>query len=85
MKLAVKVVPGASRTQLAGWLGNELKIRVSAPPEKGKANKAVLRLLAKTLQIAENELTIVSGLTNSHKVIEIDHLSESEVKQKLDT
>ncbi len=45
--LKVKVVPGASRTQLSGWLGDMLKVRVSAPPEKGKANAAVEALLAR--------------------------------------
>ena len=44
MELEVKVVPGASRSEVTGWLGDSLKIRVAAPPERGKANAAVVRM-----------------------------------------
>ena len=52
IRLSEKVVPRASRNGIAGWLGDELKIRVSAPPEKGEANKAVEDVLAKVLGIS---------------------------------
>ncbi|MGE9292806.1 MAG: DUF167 domain-containing protein, partial [Puniceicoccales bacterium] len=45
-RLAVKVVPSSSRNAPAGWLGEAFKIKVQAPPERGKANKAVTKLLA---------------------------------------
>jgi len=45
-RLKVKVVPGSSRDQIAGWLGDALKIKVTAPPERGKANEAVIEILA---------------------------------------
>ncbi|MBC8378073.1 MAG: DUF167 domain-containing protein, partial [Planctomycetes bacterium] len=47
IQLTVKVVPGSSRTEIAGTLDGMLKIRVAAPPEKGKANKALLAFIAK--------------------------------------
>lgn len=47
--IRLKVVPGASRNAIAGLLGDRLKVRVSAPPEGGKANKAICRVLANEL------------------------------------
>ncbi len=46
IELRVKVVPGASRSEIVGVLGDPLKIRIAAPPEKGKANQALLQLIA---------------------------------------
>ena len=71
MKLAVKVVPGSSQDRIAGWLGDELKIRVRQAPENGKANDAVRRLLSKTLALPLDRIRIVSGATSPHKTIEI--------------
>ena len=53
--LSVKVVPGASRDRVAGMLGDALKVQVSAPPEAGKANKAVLRVLAEFLNVKNGQ------------------------------
>jgi len=84
MKLKVKVVPGASRNDIVGWLEDSLKLRVTAPPEKGKANRAVSRLLAKALQLPPDQVEIVAGTGSAHKVIEITPLSEHEVFSRLD-
>ena len=82
-KLKLKVVPGASRTELSGWLGDMLKIRVSAPPEKGKANGAVERLLAEKLGLPKSAITITAGKSAQKKIVEIQGLSSSEVMAKL--
>lgn len=78
-RLEVKVVPGSSRTEIVGWLGDCLKIRVAAPPEKGKANQAVIGLLSDTLQLNENSITIVHGLASQRKVIEISGITPQQL------
>ena len=82
-RLKVKVVPGSSQSKLSGWLGDMLKVRVSAPPEKGKANVAVVDLLAKELGLPKGSLTVASGKTSQQKVIEIHGLSITEVLRRL--
>ena len=82
-KFPIKVVPGSSRTDIAGWLGDTLKVRVSAPPERGKANAAVEALLNETLGLARGSAKIVSGSTSQRKMVQIRGLSESEFRQKL--
>jgi uncharacterized protein len=67
IELSVKVVPGASRSELAGVLGNRLKIRVAAPAEGGKANRAVVDLLKQWLGAAEVE--IVAGHRAAAKTV----------------
>ena len=75
--LRVKVVPGASASKIAGWLGRELKIRVSAPPEKGKANQNVERLLAKHLDIPAKYAKIIKGHNSAHKIVELQGIDQS--------
>lgn len=82
-RLAIKVVPGASRSAISGWLGDALKIRVSAPPEKGKANRAVVEILAKKLGLPANRIEIVSGLANSRKTLEISGLNPDQLRRLL--
>ncbi len=60
-RLKVKVVPGSSRDQIAGWLGDALKIKVTAPPERGKANEAVIAIVAERLGLPASDLEIVAG------------------------
>ena len=83
MKLAVKVVPGSSREGIAGWLGDELKIRVRQVPEAGKANEAVRRLLARTLELPVDHIRIVSGSASPHMTIEIAEMDEGAIVRKL--
>jgi len=82
-RLAVKVVPGASRSAIAGWLGDALKVRVSAPPERGKANAALEALLARALGLAPERVRIVAGHGAARKVVEVDGLSDAEIRARL--
>jgi len=65
-------------------LGDALKVRVSAPAERGKANAAVLEVVASALGVPIDRVRIVAGATSARKVIEISGLSESEVRRRLD-
>ena len=70
-RFKVKVVPGSSRNEIVGWLGDALKIKVMAPPEKGKANEAVVELLAAALGIATDDIIVVSGHSSPAKVVAV--------------
>ena len=71
IRLQVKVVPKSSRTRIAGWVGDRLKIQVSAPPERGKANDAVIAALAEALGIPRARIRILSGESSPLKTLEI--------------
>lgn len=81
--LRLKVVPGASRSQVAGLLGDRLKVRVAAPPEAGKANAAVLALLANALGVKASALSIESGGTNPEKVVRVTGADAASVRGRL--
>jgi len=71
-KIAAKVAPSAGRNSVAlSEEGGTLRIAVTAPPDKGKANKAVEKLLAKTLGLPKSAVSIVAGMASRKKTIEI--------------
>ena len=74
VRVRVKVVPGSSRTRLAGLLGDRLKVAVSAPPEGGRANKAVCELLADVFGIPKRQVEVVEGRTRPRKTLEVTGL-----------
>lgn len=69
--LWIKAVPGASRDEVAGLVGDRLKVRISAAAEGGKANKAICQVLARRLKRKARELSIESGQTNPEKIVRI--------------
>jgi uncharacterized protein (TIGR00251 family) len=69
--LRVKAVPGARRSEVAGPLGDRLKVRVAAPPEDGKANAALLRLLAGVLGVEERAIELEQGAGAAAKTFAI--------------
>ena len=83
MRIHLKVVPGSSRDEVTGWLGDSLKVRVRAPAEGGKANAAVTKVMAVSLDVPRQAVKIVSGTASARKVLEIDTLSEAEVRERL--
>ena len=74
-RVRLLVSPGARRTGIAGRHGEAWKVRVAAPPENGRANEAVLRLLARTLQLADTDVRVVAGHTSRDKVVALEGIS----------
>lgn len=72
LRILVKAVPGAKRDEIVGRLGDRLKVRVSAPPEGGKANDAICELIATALGIKPRDVRVVGGHSRAEKTIEID-------------
>ena len=79
----IKVVPASSRNCIAGWLGDTLKVRVTAQPERGKANAAVEATIAEALGISIASARVIQGKTSARKIVEILGLSEAEVYRRL--
>jgi len=83
-RLRLRVVPGAPTDGIVGRHGEAWKVRVAAPPEDGRANDAVVRLLAETLGVARADVTIVAGHGSRDKVVEVTALESGEIEQRLE-
>lgn len=81
--VAVKVVPGASRGRVMGMLGDRLKVAVAAPPEDGKANKALCALLADVLDVAPKAVEVVAGQTQPRKTVRVAGMTVDQVAKRL--
>ena len=82
-RLKLHVTPGAREDGLAGWQGDSLRVRVRARPEKGLANEAALRLLAGRLNVPRSRFALVRGATSRDKLVEVEGLSEDELRARL--
>lgn len=80
---SVRVTPRAAQDKIAGWEGDVLRVRVTAPPVEGRANDALLRLLARALDVPTSRLRLVRGHRQRNKVVAVEGLSEEEVRARL--
>jgi uncharacterized protein (TIGR00251 family) len=81
--LSLKVQPRASKNEIGEVTGNELKVKVTAPPVDSAANEAVLSLLAATLDCPRNAVQLVRGATARHKQVRIVGMAGEEVARRL--
>jgi uncharacterized protein (TIGR00251 family) len=81
--LVVRVTPRAGRDEIAGWQGDELRVRLRAPPVDGRANEALVRLLASSLAVPRSSIELVTGATARVKRLRIEGLSAAELRQRL--
>lgn len=82
-RITVRLTPRGGSDVIDAWDGDVLHVRVAAAPVGGKANQALLKLLAKALGVAPSRLAILSGATGRTKVIEIDAMSSYDAQRLL--
>ena len=82
-KLSLRVSPGAARAGIVGRQGRAWKVRVAAPPEGGKANDAVVQLLADTLDVPRRDVEIVSGHGARDKIVALGGIGPDEIERRL--
>ncbi|HKG10328.1 MAG TPA: DUF167 domain-containing protein [Gaiellaceae bacterium] len=83
-RLALRVSPGARSSAVVGRHGAAWKIRVSAPPEDGRANAAVVRLLADALGVPARTISVVSGHGARDKLVELAGIAPDEIDRRLE-
>ena len=83
VEIDVLVVPRASRTKIVGEHESRLKVQLNAPPVDGEANRALIKLLAKTLGARKSDVQIVSGETGRRKRVRVFGMSADAVEQLL--
>ena len=81
--LSVKVQPRASKNEIGEAVGNELKIRITAPPVDSAANEALVRFLSKKLDCPASAVRLVRGATSRHKILAIHGLAPADVIDRL--
>jgi uncharacterized protein (TIGR00251 family) len=81
--IAVKVVPRASKDEIVGWLDEALKVRVAAPPQDGRANRALEQLLAAALGLKKSAVVVAAGRSSALKRVAIEGLSREEIVRRL--
>jgi uncharacterized protein (TIGR00251 family) len=83
VRLRLRVQPRASREEVSGTMGDEIRVRLTAPPVNGAANEALVRFLASRLAVSRAAVVLVSGHTGRSKVVEVAGLSAEEAGRRL--
>ena len=81
--LPVRASPGSKRDCLAGEHAGALKVAVNAPPDKGKANEAIIALLSEVLQLPKSNITLISGATSRQKKFLIEGMDSDVLLERL--
>jgi uncharacterized protein len=82
-RLRLRVSPGAARPSVVGRHGEAWKVRVAAAPEGGRANEAVVRLLADTLSVPRDAVTLVSGHSGRDKIVELAGVGPAQIELRM--
>jgi len=82
--IPLRVKPAAKQDTLVGAHAGRLKMTVVAPPERGRANEAVARVLAGALNLATSRVRVISGFTSAEKVVFVEGCPAQEVRRRLE-
>jgi uncharacterized protein (TIGR00251 family) len=83
LTFAVRIVPRASRSEIAGEYNGALRIRIAAPPVAGAANRELIRLLARVFQLPQSAVEIVSGTGSKSKIVRLAGADSARLEQLL--
>ncbi len=83
VKISLRVYPNASRNEMMGFTDEVLRVKISAPPIRGKANRELVTFLSRLLGVGKGSVNIIKGHTTRNKVVAIDGLSQEEVMKRL--
>jgi len=83
LTFAVRIVPRASRSEIAGEHNGALRVRIAAPPVSGAANRELVRTLAKIFKLPQNAVEIVSGATSKNKTVRLRGANAATLEQLL--
>ena len=81
--LRLTVTPNASRNEIVGFTDGVLRVKIAAPPVKGKANRELIVFLSRALGVTRSSLTITKGLTSRNKVIAVEGLSRDDILKRI--
>lgn len=81
--LPVKVQPGACRNEVTGFFGGVLQVKITAPPEKGKANRELVSYLSRSLDVKQSSISVIKGKTNRNKLIAVETMTPGEIVKRL--
>jgi uncharacterized protein (TIGR00251 family) len=83
VQFAVRVIPGASKNEVAGIQDDALKLKLTAPPVEGKANRACVDFLAGLLRVRRSALAITAGEKSRKKTVSVDGMGRGELEERL--
>jgi len=81
--ITILVQPSARRNEVLGFEDGVLKVKIAAPPVKGRANRELIEFLSQLLKVSKSSITLEKGATSRRKVISINGLSQAEVSKRL--
>ncbi|MHB1006951.1 MAG: DUF167 domain-containing protein [Chloroflexota bacterium] len=82
-RLSIRLQPRASANEVVGWEGDAIKVRLTAPPVEGKANKALVEFLAERLGLSKSAVAVITGHGARNKIVEVTGVDEAEALARL--